>query len=48
MDEEIADYDGTFDRFICPVCTEVFEVESDARGTTVRCDACGWEGKGGS
>ena len=43
----VAEYDGTYDRFICPFCQEVFEVESDGRGTEVMCDACGWEGMAG-
>jgi len=47
VDEEVAEYDGTYDRFICPACTEIFEVESDARGSEVICDACGWEGRAG-
>lgn len=46
-EEEIAEYEGFYSRFTCPSCEDTFDVEGDARGSQVKCDACGWEGRGG-
>lgn len=48
VEELVADYEGFWSRFVCPDCEEIFDIEGDARGDMVTCDACNWHGQGGS
>jgi hypothetical protein len=47
-EDEVADYGGEYHRWVCPACEDVQDEGFDPRGETVKCTACGWQGRCGS